>query len=852
MNSQAPISLLQIAELFQRNDLQSAERAISQLLSSPNDNHQADAWHLGAAIALKLQQFKIALRRIGKAMEIQRGNAEFLNTRGAILLELKKYQEAFESFARAGELKPEYLEASRNCGLTLMKAEQWNQAESSFTNTLKQFPKDAQSWSLLAETRLLKGRYQGATEAAKRALQLNASLPHAHEILIKSLLAGGYHAGAEDALQIAESTFSSDPRFEELRAIYLARTGSSEKAIPYFQRRVQQKPNSLLANITLATAYLKSKRLEEFNSIFTKTLSLPMDESGQFLTLGEELLNESMFEEAGQIYGHILKAEPHNQKARVGQAKICSETEREEEGITILDRLSLDDSPNLEALLLRAKLAIQKNDFETAIRHLRRFVAADPNHTEACLILAEGLLKVAGAAGAVTGTGNARHLRLEEALILTHRALDDPNTDQVAKILLVQGRILHSLHRHDEAVVSLKHALEIDPDIAEVHFALGFCYVELGFFDLAEEKFLRAIECNPNYAKAHYQLAISIKTDNPKQRLSDVDRVLKESNPSKRDEVLLHFAKARHHDALKDYDAAFEEYGSANELKPTPLNDEPLSVNNPANHSLMMNELVKLFSKEFFEGRADFGSDSERPIFIVGMPRSGTTLTEQILSSHSEIHGAGELNEINDLRPLVERLCTERPARYPHAVKELSREDILFLVKRHDRLLNFHDSKSRYVSDKMPTNFLHLGLIGLMLPKARIVHCCRDPRDIAVSSMRQNLDWPFCDLEQIGLYMNSYQKLMAHWKATIPNPIHTVVYEDLVTNPNEEIPKLIEFCNLEWEDACLNFHDSNRTVITPSKTQVRQPMYTSSIGSWKRYEKHLGPLLENLEGMDAN
>ncbi len=233
------------------------------------------------------------------------------------------------------------------------------------------------------------------------------------------------------------------------------------------------------------------------------------------------------------------------------------------------------------------------------------------------------------------------------------------------------------------------------------------------------------------------------------------------------------------------------------------------------------------------------------------MPRSGTTLTEQILSSHSDVVGAGELKEIERMRQRIAGHGKRNPGSstslYPNVLATMDDGQLRNLAAAHVSLLDNLRDRERFVIDKMPTNFVHLGLIAILFPKAKVIHCRRDPMDVLVSCYCQNLSPPFCDLEALALYHQQYRRLMDHWQRVLPLQIHSVEYESLVIEPEVNIRSLIECCGLEWDQQCLDFHANNRPVHTPSKWQVRQPVYRTSIGKWKRFASHLLPIAELVQ-----
>ena len=331
-----------------------------------------------------------------------------------------------------------------------------------------------------------------------------------------------------------------------------------------------------------------------------------------------------------------------------------------------------------------------------------------------------------------------------------------------------------------------------------------------------------------------------------------------------RDQVQLNFALAKVLDDLGDYETAWNHYDQANRMKPRHSSKQ----NGPASVPLAgaVDDAQSVYTREYFDAKRDVGNPSDLPIFIVGMPRSGTTLTEQILSSHPSVTGAGELKEIDRIRQRIVRdqHSSQQQSLGPHGsanrnrslsgvnvfpkiLPSLDDRYLRELADEHLSLLKNRSEGSARVSDKMPTNFLHLGLIAVLFPGATIIHCRRDPMDVLASCYCQNLSAPFCDLEALVGYHRHYRQLMAHWQEVLPLNIHTVDYESLVADPEPNAKEMIKHCGLPWDERCLAFHTNRRAVHTPSKWQVRQPMYSSSIGKWKRFENQLAPIARKME-----
>ena len=271
-------------------------------------------------------------------------------------------------------------------------------------------------------------------------------------------------------------------------------------------------------------------------------------------------------------------------------------------------------------------------------------------------------------------------------------------------------------------------------------------------------------------------------------------------------------------------------------------------VRDPAEHMRFISGLIDAFDPAFFQRLAGAGLRTERPVFIVGLPRSGTTLVEQILASHSRFFSAGELLLTRDSFQAIPELVGSKESPVS-CIRHLTDAVVRQLAENHDqRLSALAGGQADRISDKMPENYLHLGLLATLFPDAVFIHCRRDLRDVATSCWLtpfQSLHWTN-DKEQIALRFQQYDRLMHHWQAVLPATIHEVSYEDTVGDLETVARRLLGACGLEWEPACLDFHKTNRPIRTASVSQVREPLYGTSIGRWKNYDTELADLFEAL------
>lgn len=426
--------------------------------------------------------------------------------------------------------------------------------------------------------------------------------------------------------------------------------------------------------------------------------------------------------------------------------------------------------------------------------------------------------------------------RFEESIKLLEKAVALKPGD--ALILAQYIETLRYCDRYEEALKYAHKLVRINDKDPVNYERLARVYIELGNIDEAKLHLHKAMRLDPAYGKALYTLTTISKFTTDDQTLIDQAEKSLKQPMSVKNRTALHFALGKIYDDCKLWDKAFNHFRQANILTNPGIEDRT------TRDSKRFRKTRKTYTRKFIKNTGSLGSKSEVPVFVVGMPRSGTTLIEQIISSHSQGEAAGELNTMS----LIElAICPDNTlATYDKQVmanlepKHLNQHIQQYLEK----LTSNRNSASRIV-DKMPDNYLYLGLINLLFPRARIIHAIRNPLDTCLSCYFQSftfIKWAN-DLEWIAARYRMYREAMDYWKYTFPEGrIIDVHYEDIVGNPETEIHRLIEACNLPWEDQCLDFHKNERAITTSSVWQVRQPLYTSSRKRWSHY----APYLENL------
>ncbi|HTQ51277.1 MAG TPA: sulfotransferase [Candidatus Acidoferrales bacterium] len=408
-----------------------------------------------------------------------------------------------------------------------------------------------------------------------------------------------------------------------------------------------------------------------------------------------------------------------------------------------------------------------------------------------------------------------------------------------------RGTVLKQMHRYSEALASFEKTLALRPDHAEACNNCGLVLATLGKIPEAEKMFRQAHALKPDFPDPLFNLVnIRKYQDMENPEAGDIHQLLeKPGTPTNAKEILL-FALGKIYDDCGCFDEAFECFKLANRIRNAAVAYHPDEI------VRRTDDIIDVFNRDFLAQPFASASASRSPLFLVGMPRSGTTLLANMLSHHRAIGTAGELPAIIEFASELAELA-KNGFPYPQAAKHLTSTTVLHLVNDYERRLkrDFGADAPVYVIDKNPLNFQHLGFIAKLFPEARIIHCTRDPLDTGLSNyfvrFPLNLDYSF-DLRNIGHFYRQYVRLMQHWRLVLPRKIIEISYEDMVLNTEQTARRALEFLGLEWDDHCLTPHTNPCPVETASQWQVRQPIYRHALERWRRYEKHLTPLKEAL------
>jgi len=566
-----------------------------------------------------------------------------------------------------------------------------------------------------------------------------------------------------------------------------------EEAAKLFRRALKRDPRAAVVEHHLGLALALGGRTQEAIEAYRRALTVSPDLAETHNNLGHALELSGQLDEARTCYQRALSLKPGYVEALNNLGNVLHLLDRSAEAVPLYEQ-ALAIQPNyLESLVNLGNVLVKLGRFEEALSHYRRALQIAPKDVE---------------------------------------ALDS------------MGRTLHLLDRGEEALTYWEQVLAIEPTHDEAMNSIGVALRELGRLDEAVPYFKRAIETAPRKSTGFYNLSLSRRFSADDRHMASMlamEGRMRELAPEAEAEMRVALGKALAD--VGEFDASFGHYERANSVRRQALAyDEARRIDHWA-------RIRSVFSSELMQAKAGLGHASDRPVFVLGMPRSGTTLIEQILASHPAAYGAGELPGSANAIGAINRDAS--PKEFPEAVLDLDGGTLRALGQGYlDALGKIAPPAAERVVDKMPTNFVMAGLIALMFPNARIVHTRRDLRDIAVSCytilFATGQEHTY-DLAELGRYLRDYVCQMEHWRRVLPKGMMLeVAYEDVTEHLEANARRIVQHCGLAWDDACLEFHRTERSVKTASVTQVRQPIYRSSVGRWRRYEKHLGPLLDAI------
>jgi len=576
--------------------------------------------------------------------------------------------------------------------------------------------------------------------------------------------------------------------------LYLAtlrlQQGQLDEALRILKSVVTKAPDSVEAHATLATAFHLVANDESAVSHYETALALDPDRAETYYGLGAALMARSC-DEALACFERAVAIDPDYAEAQCAVGAILHLLDKHEEALLAFQK-ALDIDPDY-AEAHRGRAA--------ALQSLRRFAEAEHHYAAAARVVPE------------------------------HGAT-----------WLGLGAVQQERGRHDAALLSYRSAAALAPAEAAARISIGSTLHELGRIEDAFASYQEAAVREPSNLRAHLGLVETEGSGSQSYSLAAISRFEHEQTGLTADEqILRHYILSKALEKTGDRERAYTHLVAGNRLKRQQLDyDEATRLG-------MLNRIPEIFTPELMHEKNGAGIPSPLPIFIIGMPRSGSTLVEQILASHPQVVGAGERPDFIDAVKLAGCDTAEHP--FPEAVPELRSEQTELIAAEYLRTMGNDFGRSARVTDKMLANFCNVGLIHLALPNARIIHVRRDPIDTCLSCFATLFDQvPYSyDLGELGRYYRAYACVMEHWRRTLPpGAMLEISYEVLVRNFAAEVRRVLSYCGLVWDERCLSFHETVRPVQTASKTQVREPLNDRSIGRWRPPLDTLQPLLDAL------
>jgi tetratricopeptide (TPR) repeat protein len=714
--------------------------------------------------------------------------------------------------------------------IEMHQAGQLGAAAQMYQKVLAKEATNAAAMHLLGVLHHQKGEHARAVELIGQAVALRPNVPAFHANLAEAYRASGQLERAVGCCRAALQLWADYPEALCNLGVALQGLGRAAEAIDPLKRALELRPEFATAQNNLGIALRDLGRRDEALEAFRRAVELEPAFAPARTNLGQMLLDMGQAEEALPHCQEAVRLAPDLPAVHHNLGNVLRGLDRLVEArAAYLEALRLD--PKLAPAQAHMGLILQKEgQLENALVWLKQAVALEPANVTFWEYLAE-----------------LQDEREEpgEAIPCWERVLALAADERPAPHLSL-GWALQEEGRLTEAGEHYRIAARLNPDLAGAQLNLGGLHEELGQMADAESAFRTALRLQPNYALAHARLATLLRGKLPEADLAAVEERLADPKLEQGPRGRLLFALAHVLDARGEFGRAADCLRQANAATLEQGKGKRDYV--PADHQQFVDRLLEAFTAEWFEKVRGSGLETRQPVFVFGLPRSGTTLIEQVLASHPRIHGAGELRLARQSFEAIPTVLARSdppttcvPDLGAAALRQLAEEHLAKLEARCE------DRPDRIV-DKMPDNYMYLGLLAQMFPRATFIHSRRDLRDVAVSCWMtdfRSIRWA-CDPGHIATRFQQYRRLIDHWQAVLPVPVHAVDYEETVSDLEGVARRLVAACGLEWNPACLDFHRTQRPVRTASITQVRQPIYKQSVARWKHYEHDLQALFAAL------
>ncbi len=640
-----------------------------------------------------------------------------------------------------------------------------------------------------------------------------------------------------DAIELLEHTVKADPKlpvFHSNLCEMYRQEGNLERALDHGRKSVALAPNYADAFNNLGIVQFERKEYDAAEASYARAITLNPNFAEAYNNLGNLHRVTENFEAALQSYTQAIKLRPNYLEALTNAGKAHLSQRQFEQAEKLFRKASEIKPDHMDALTGIAAASHGMGNGAYALTLLSRMTTMYPTSVEPFLMMAQLLME---------------DHKLNGALAAAQQALALSASD--AKTLSLMGRLQREMGQTEESIGWFEKALVAQPDSVDLYNQIGVSHMELGRMDAAREYFEKAIAIAPDALRVYTNLANAKKFSKDEPYYKDFTAAAARIDTlTDHEKIGVYYALGKVSDDVGESEAALDAFIAGARLKRAELN-----YNKQAS-LFLFDRIREVFTREALDAKraAIKGLDSTAPIFVLGMPRSGSTLTEQILSSHSQVFGAGEVRTLNQSLTEVISKDFSESIRFPEVFQFLSQHHANAIGSGYLRDVPNWGGSTPYVTDKMLTNFFYIGLINIIMPNAKIIHIRRNPVDNCLSCFtrlfREDLPYSY-DFQDLADYYKKYAGLMAHWRAVLPaGSMYELKYEDLVADTEGKAREMLEFIGLPWEDQCLAFHENRRAVKTASVTQVREPIYTRSVERWKKYGAGIQPLVDLLADVD--
>jgi tetratricopeptide (TPR) repeat protein len=729
-----------------------------------------------------------------KILQVAPGHFGATHYLGLACTQQGKHNEAVGLLRKAVASNPASFEALTNLGVALAATRQLEAAVAEYRKAIALQPDYVEARNNLGSALIGLGRHADAIAELEQALAIKPDLAAPHNNLGSALAALGRHI---DALPAYREAVRLNPEFTDAcnnLGLSLVALGRPDEALEIYRTALTLMPGDADAHANLAIALAALDRHEAAIPHFEAALAGRPGNTEAHNNLGNSLAALNRHGEALAHYAKAIELRPELAEVHYNLGNALTTLQRHPE----------------------------------AVAHYRKALALQPRYAEAHNNLGIALVMLERPAEAVTHHREAIAIRPD--FTEAHSSLGDA---------------LAALDRYDEAQASFHRALALDPAFPEAHAGLGNLQRTLGRLEEARQTFEKAISLAPRRAEFHRGLAEIKRFAAGDSQLAAMEALAQDAATlSGNGRTHLQFALAKAYDDLGDSPRAFQHLIEGNAHKRAAIQYDPSET------LRLFARTAEVFTSELMRRQANQGDPSPLPIFIVGMPRSGSSLIEQVLASHSRVFGAGEITDFNAAAAILAGPGGALPVPFPELAAEMTAEQFRCVGSHYVNGLRSRAPSAERITDKTLGNFLFAGLIHLALPNARIIHARRNPVDTCLSCFSKlfasQMSFTY-DLAELGQYYRAYDALMAHWSQVLPAGVMLEVsYEDMVADFEPQAKRILGHCGLQWEEACLSFHTTQRPVKTASSAQVRQPLYRAAVGRSQSYRALLSPLLDAL------